>query len=76
MLKKIRKVENALEITEGIIDDVTKITCYSNEKIYIENYLGIIEYEDYMIRINTSDGEVYIYGIFYNTRRRYVGAYT
>lgn len=66
MFKNIRKIENALEISEGIIDDVTKVTCYSNEKIYIENYLGIIEYEDYMIRINTSEGEIYIYGIDLN----------
>ncbi|MBE5822177.1 MAG: hypothetical protein E7311_06315 [Clostridiales bacterium] len=66
MFKNIRKIENALEISEGIIDDITKLTCYSNEKIYVENYLGIIEYEDYMIRLNTSDGEVYIYGIDLN----------
>ena len=63
MFKNIRKIEKALEISEGIIDNITKITCYSNERIYIENYLGIIEYEDYMIRINTSDGDVFIYGI-------------
>lgn len=66
MFKNIRKIENALEISEGIIDDITKVTCYGNEKIYIENYVGIIEYEDYLIRLNTGDGEIYIYGIDLN----------
>lgn len=63
MFNNIRKIENALEITEGIIDNITKVTCYSNEKVYIENYLGIMEYEDYMIRINSFEGDIYIYGI-------------
>ena len=66
MMKNIRKIENALEITEGIIDDITKVTCLSNGKVYVENYLGIVEYEDYMVRINTSDGEIIIYGVDLN----------
>ena len=66
MFKNIKKIENALEISEGIIDDITKVTCYGSEKIYIENYVGIIEYEDYLIRLNAGDGEIYIYGIDLN----------
>ncbi len=62
MFKKIKKIEQALEISEGIIDDITKVSCLGNEKVIIENYLGILEYEDYMIRINTGSGDIFIYG--------------
>lgn len=62
MFRGIRKIEKALEITEGVIDDIPQVTCYGKNKVVVSNYTGILEYEDYVVRLNSGDGTIYIYG--------------
>lgn len=62
MFRGIRKVEKALQITEGIIDDVPKVTCYGNNKVVVSNYTGILEYEEYLVKLNSAQGTIFVYG--------------
>ena len=45
-----------------IYSDEPKITIIGFEELIIENYKGILEYEDYFIRINTHIGIINING--------------
>lgn len=57
-----KKVNRLLDMPSEIILNTPKITLDSNEEIWIENYKGIIEYCDELIRINTLDFTVVIEG--------------
>ena len=61
-MRNYNKVSKFLEIPREIISDVPKITVTGFDEILIENFKGILEYEDYYIRINTSLGMVNING--------------
>lgn len=45
-----------------IYSDEPKVTIVGFEELIIENYKGILEYEDYYIRINTHIGIINING--------------
>ncbi len=62
MFRGIRKIEKALEITEGVIDDIPQVTCYGRTKVVVSNYTGILEYEEYVVRLNSGEGTIYVYG--------------
>ena len=62
MRKFGKKVEALLEIPRELTSNVPKITITAFDEIIIENFKGILEYEDYYIRINTSLGIVNING--------------
>lgn len=62
MFRNIKKVERVLEIPESIVDDISKVTCIGKDKVLIENYIGILEYDDNTIRLNTSDGDILVFG--------------
>jgi len=47
------KISKVLELPEEIILDVPKLQFIGNKDLSIENYKGIIEYSDEIIRINT-----------------------
>ena len=48
------KVSELLELPREIILDVPKLLFIGNTHLSIENYKGIIEYTDHLIRINTT----------------------
>ena len=56
------KMSEFLELPKEIVLDLSKITMYGNNKMLIENYKGIIEYEDDRLRINTKDGIIRVMG--------------
>lgn len=58
----LSKIDRILEMPQEVYSDVPKITITGFNEIIIENYKGILEYEDYYIRINTSLGIVNING--------------
>ena len=64
LLKGKRKNEilNMLEVPKEINSYNTKITILGFDEILIENYKGILEYEEFYIKINTEIGEVNING--------------
>ena len=62
-IKKTRnKLERLLEIPVEVTTNVPKITLIGFEQLMIENYMGVIEYEEYLVKINTSIGIIIIEG--------------
>ena len=57
-----RKIDNILEMPKEIYTYIPKITTIGFEELVIENYKGILEYEDYYVRINTHIGIINING--------------
>ena len=62
MKKKVKKLEEILEIPTELSTNNPKITILGFEKILIENYKGILEYEEYFVRLNTHIGIINING--------------
>ena len=60
------KLNNILEVPREITDNKPKITIVGFDEMLIENYKGIIEYEEFYIKINTSIGNVNINGFNLN----------
>lgn len=58
----ISKIDRILEMPKEVYTDMTKITILGFDEMIIENFKGILEYEDYYIRINTSLGIINING--------------
>lgn len=63
MKKKKRGMFNSfLEVPQEIISNDPKITVFGFEKIIIENYKAILEYQDFFIRVKTLKGIINING--------------
>ena len=62
-MKKRTKLNDILEIPKEIYSNIPNIIITGFEDMIIENYKGIIEYEDYYVRINTYIGVINIHGI-------------
>ena len=60
--KNISRIDRLLEIPQEIYSNVPKITITGFNEMIIENFNGILEYEDYYIRINTSLGIINVNG--------------
>ena len=60
---KQNRLERILEIPKEISSNNPKITIIGFNEMLIENYKGILEYEDYFIRVNTLIGIININGI-------------
>lgn len=58
----LNKVNEILDLPKEVGTDIPKVTMLGFNEVLIENYKGILEYEDYYIRINTSLGIVNING--------------
>lgn len=58
----ISRIDKILEMPKEVYTDMPKITILGFDEIIIENFKGILEYEDYYIRINTSLGIINING--------------
>ncbi len=56
------KMSEILELPREIVLDVPKIILVGNNDLSIENYKGIIEYSDSLIRINTNEYIIKIQG--------------
>ena len=56
------KIDRLLEMPQEVYTDVPKLTITGFNEMIIENFKGILEYEEYYIRINTSLGIVNING--------------
>ena len=66
MRKKIRKLDEILEIPVELSTNNPKVTIIAFERLLIENYRGILEYQDYFVRVNTYIGIVNINGFNLN----------
>ena len=62
MRRKARKLDEILEIPVELSTNNPKITIVGFERVLIENYRGILEYQDYFVRLSTYIGNVNING--------------
>ena len=62
MRRKARKLDEILEIPVELSTDTPKITIVGFERVLIENYRGILEYQEYFVRLNTYIGIINING--------------
>jgi len=57
-----QKMSDVLELPKEIVLNVPKLTMIGNNNLMIENYKGIVEYDNSRIRLNTASGIVRITG--------------
>ena len=62
-MKKRKPFNDILEIPKEIYTNIPNFIITGFEDMIIENYKGILEYEDYYVRVNTYIGIVNIHGI-------------
>lgn len=60
--KKYTKLDSLLELPREVTSSDIKITIIGFDEILIENYKNILEYQDILIKINTFEGALTIYG--------------
>ena len=60
--KRFEKIEKMLEIPQEVCSNVPKITITGFDELIIENFKGILEYEEFFVRINTHIGIINING--------------
>ncbi len=56
------KINKALEVPREISSEEPKITIIGFDEMLIENYKGILEYEEFYIKVSTSIGNINING--------------
>ncbi len=60
--KKLNRINQLLELPREISDANPKLTIIGFDEMLIENYKGILEYDDFYIKINTTIGTINING--------------
>lgn len=58
----IRKIDNILEIPKEVSTEIPKLTLIGFEQLLIENFKGILEYEECFVKVSTSEGNINING--------------
>ena len=61
-MKRKSKINQILEMPREIDNKEPKITIISFDEIFIENYKGILEYEEFFIKVDTEIGIINING--------------
>ena len=64
--KTARFIDEILEVPKEVTTGLPKITILGFNELLIENYKGILEYEEFFIRINTHIGIININGFNFN----------
>lgn len=59
---RLNRINKVLEIPEEITSSIPKITALGFNKLLIENYKSILEYQDFFVRISTAIGIINING--------------
>ena len=60
--KKLNRIDKILELPKEVYSDIPKIIITGFDEMIIENFKGILEYEEFYVRINTHIGIVSING--------------
>ena len=60
--KKYSKFDNLLELPREVVSSDVKITIIGFDELFIENYKNILEYQDVLIKLNTFEGTITVYG--------------
>lgn len=64
-----KRIEQILEIPQEIYSNIPKITITGFNEILLENYKGILEYEEFFASISTHIGIVNINGVNLNLEK-------
>lgn len=56
------KMVSAMDLPKDVIQNASVITILGRNELCIENYRGIIEYTDALIRVQTRAGQIWIQG--------------
>ena len=67
--KKFNKIDSLLELPQEIYSNTPKLTTMGFDEIILENYKGIIEYEEFFASISTHIGLVNINGYNLNLEK-------
>ena len=59
---KLNRINQLLELPRDISENEPKITIIGFDQMLIENYKGILEYEEFYIKISTNMGTINING--------------
>lgn len=60
--KRYSKLDSLLEIPREVASSDVKITINGFDELLIENYKNILEYQDILIKVNTFEGTITVYG--------------
>ena len=60
--KNLNKVDKLLELPKEVYSNEPKIVITGFDEVVIENFKGILEYEEFFVRINTFIGIINING--------------
>ena len=61
-MRNYSRISKFLEIPKEVVSNIPKITIVGYEEILIENFKGILEYEDFFVRVCTIIGIINING--------------
>ncbi len=61
-LSRLNKIDKMLDLPKEIYSNTPKISILGFDEMVIENYKGILEYEEFFVRISTYIGTVNING--------------
>ena len=60
--KNLKRLDKILELPKEVYSNIPKIIITGFDEMIIENFKGILEYEEFFVRINTYIGIVSING--------------
>lgn len=64
--RNYRKIDKILELPKEVCSDIPKIMITGFDEMIIENFKGILEYEEFFVKINTHIGIININGFNLN----------
>ncbi len=56
------KIVKSLDLPKDLIFDLPRTTMIGDMQLYVENHIGLLEFSDTKIRLQTRAGELFIYG--------------
>lgn len=65
-MRKNNRLDRFLEMPQEVYSNVPKVIITGFDEMIIENFKGILEYEDYYVRINTHIGIINVNGYSLN----------
>ncbi|MCX7570823.1 sporulation protein YqfC [Tumebacillus sp. DT12] len=61
--QRVKKMAaDMLDVPKDSILDVPRITLIGGLQLYVENYRGVMEFRDDLLRLALSQGELHVYG--------------
>ncbi len=60
--RKYTKLDSLLELPREVVSTDVKVTVSGFNEVLIENYKNILEYQDVLIKVNTFEGAISVYG--------------